>query len=681
MWGSRQLLRTGISAAMGLALMLPSTTGTAAPGGASGFNPNNLPARVRARLSGLADLALRSDAPGGATSTPTRPVNFFPRQDECGVNRGGNTKVNQNCLNVADPDLQGRGQAQNETAIAVDPNNPRHVISGYNDYRRGDGTCGTSYSLDGGRTWNDSTTPNGFSRGNAGNIQVDGVQNAGTFGTPREYWQGGGDPSVAWDSRGNAYYACQVFNRGKPTSPNPDMSSGFLLFRSVQNDGASWDFPGRAVIVNDDTAGTGAFFEDKQYMTVDNSATSRFRDRIYVTWTEFGLNDAGLIYSSFSNDYGDTFSPKHLLSPTTANSLCPVAFKSGCDSNQFSQPFTAPDGTLYVVWANYNLTSVQPGQDGPEDPGADQDANGAARTTAATPGDNRNQILLVKSTDGGVSFSSPVRVGDFYELPDCATYQAGADIGRACVPEKGSNTNSVFRASNYPSGGVNPRTPSQIVVSYASYISQTSNETNGCVPQGFSPDTALPRYAGVKTAGACNNKIVVSLSTNGGTSFTGATADVRTLPVATGLRSQAKTDQWFQWLSFTPRGKLVIANYDRAFGDDETSGNSDFTVSGTSDLSAFAFDTRRVTANSMPLPTQFPDGNGNSQFWGDYAGLAAGGDTAFPLWSDTRDQDVFNCPGTPAAGIPPSLCGGTEPNGLTANDQDIFVDAVDAPGR
>jgi hypothetical protein len=65
------------------------------------------------------------------------------------------------------------------------------------------------------------------------------------------------------------------------------------VFRWVQNDGASWDFPGRAVIINDDTAGTGAFFEDKQYMTVDNSSTSRFRDRIYVTWTEFGPTDAG----------------------------------------------------------------------------------------------------------------------------------------------------------------------------------------------------------------------------------------------------------------------------------------------------------------------------------------------------------------------------------------------------
>src|SRR5262249_4154152 len=108
---------------------------------------------------------------------------------------------------------------------------------------------------------------------------------------------------------------------------------------------------------------------------------------------------------------------------------------------------------------------------------------------------------------------------------------------------------------------------------------------------------------------------------------------------------------------------------------------SDYTVSGTSNLSTFDFETKRVTGNSMPLPTQFPDANGNSLFWGDYAAVATAGENAFPLWSDTRDQDVFNCPGTPAPGVPPSLCGGTEPNGLTANDEDIFVDSVNAPGR
>src|SRR5262249_14370161 len=88
---------------------------------------------------------------GGATGT------YQPSgQAACAELRGNNAKVNQNCQNVTDPDLAGRGQAQNETAIAIDPNNKNHVIASQNDYRRGDGNCYGAYSLDGGRNWNDT---------------------------------------------------------------------------------------------------------------------------------------------------------------------------------------------------------------------------------------------------------------------------------------------------------------------------------------------------------------------------------------------------------------------------------------------------------------------------------------------------------------------------------------------
>ena len=86
---------------------------------------------------------------GLGQNASARPANYFPGSDECQANLGSNIKVNQNCLNISDPKLQGRSQAQNETSIAVDPNNTQHVLASFNDYRRGDGTCGVSYSLDG----------------------------------------------------------------------------------------------------------------------------------------------------------------------------------------------------------------------------------------------------------------------------------------------------------------------------------------------------------------------------------------------------------------------------------------------------------------------------------------------------------------------------------------------------
>jgi len=134
------------------------------------------------------------------------------------------------------------------------------------------------------------------------------------------------------------------------------------------------------------------------------------------------------------------------------------------------------------------------------------------------------------------------------------------------------------------------------------------------------------------------------------------------------------------WGAVVPDGsKLYVAYYDRAYGTDETTGFSDISVSATTDLAHFDFDAKRVTSASMPPPTQFPDAQGAGTFWGDYAGLAVRGDTALPLWSDTRDPDVFKCPGTGTPGHPPQLCGLTEPNGLVANDEDAFVDSVDLP--
>src|SRR5919108_1872716 len=88
-------------------------------------------------LSGFAALALGANGEGKAAGQ--KPTSYFPRgSDSCPVNQSSNIKVNQNCLNLTDPDLQGRGQAQNETSIAIDPNNTSHLIASYNDYRRGD---------------------------------------------------------------------------------------------------------------------------------------------------------------------------------------------------------------------------------------------------------------------------------------------------------------------------------------------------------------------------------------------------------------------------------------------------------------------------------------------------------------------------------------------------------------
>ncbi|TME47414.1 MAG: exo-alpha-sialidase [Chloroflexi bacterium] len=655
---NHRLLR--VCAAIPIAGILVFASAAQTPNGvktARAFDITKINKALRGHISGFAAYELD---PANSTSNPSSAGNYFPRgSDSCPVNLSSNIKVNQNCLNVSDSDLQGRGQSQNETSIAQDPNNPNHMIGTYNDYRRGDGNCYGSYSLDKGRTWNDTTIPMSFTRGHPGNILPT------DFGKPRQYWQAGGDTSIAWDSKGNAYFSCQVFNRGNAVSNNQDQSSAMLVFRSTQNNGASWNFPGRYVTAENDIAGSGTVLEDKQLIGADSnslacpssqttvtpgSACSPFQDRVYVTWTEFTLTTA-YIYEAFSNDYGETFSPRHVVSPTGNNSVCPVSLTAGngCDNNQFSQPFVARDGTLYVLWANYNTVDF----------------------SVPNPAPAKYQVLISKSLDGGNTFTPPQKGSDFYELPDCATYQDGNDPGRACVPEKGGS-NSVFRATNYPVGAVNPTNPNIVAVSIGSYINAHSNEANGCVPTGSDPLSTGGLYTGVKVPGACNNDILLSLSTNGGATFSGTGTDPRLETTVTQDPAQATTDQWFQWLAFNKQGKLAVSYYDRQYGTDETTGFSDFSLSGSGDYAKFAV--LRVTSGSMPPPTQF-----SGTFWGDYTGLTAV-DNAYPFWSDTRDPDLFVCPGTATPGAPPALCGHEDFNG-PANDQDVFTAALPVPSR
>src|SRR5579885_1793715 len=606
---------------------------------ARGLTYSDLSKIQKRLLDGFVSSELDAAQNSAHTSAPLHS-NYFPSSDDgCPQNLGDNVKVNQNCLNISNTNLQGRGQAQNETSIAEDTFHPDNLVASFNDYRRGDGNCYGAFSRDGGQSWTDTTIPMGFTNG-------------ATFGgVAREYWQAGGDTAVAWDTRGNAYFQCMVFMRGPGTTNNPDLSSAVYVFRSTGNNGASWNFPGHPAV--ETFTQNPAILNDKPYMTVDNHVGSPFRDRIYVTWTVFAADGSAYIYEVHSSDYGQTFSAPVVVSTTSP--LCVNTFGAGtpngtCNENQFSDPFTGPDGTLYVAYDNFNNSL--------------SDAN-----------DNHNQILLSKSTDGGNTFSPPVLVANYNDLPDCATYQGGQDAGRACVPEKGSSMTSVFRATNYPSGAVNPLNGA-VVVTFGSYINKDSNPANGCVPTGFAA-SGNNAYTGVKTVGACNNKILESISTNGGASFNGTVTDPTTLTVVSSAKGQQATDQWWQWAAFTKDGKLAVSYYDRQYGNDETTGFMDFSLSGSRNLQDFGV--RRVTSSSMPTPTEFPDAQGNSVFFGDYTGLAAVND-AHPLWMDTRSPDLALCPGTGVPGVPPKVCTFTSvPNGPMANDEDIFTSSEGVP--
>ena len=194
------------------------------------FDPTKAPEIQERLLDGLADFELK---PTGDAQSSGKLKNYTSsKNDGCGLKDANNVKVNQNCLNLTDTDLQGRGQAQNETSIADRPDNkqpPGRQLQRLPPRRRQ--LLGVRTASTAARPGATRTAPMGFTRGDA-------VRRG-----PRSTGRPAATPRSPGTRKGNAYLSCQVFKRGSGTTPNPDLSSAFFVFRSTGNDGASWNFP------------------------------------------------------------------------------------------------------------------------------------------------------------------------------------------------------------------------------------------------------------------------------------------------------------------------------------------------------------------------------------------------------------------------------------------------------
>lgn len=172
------------------------------------------------------------------------------------------------------------------------------------------------------------------------------------FSTPTGEDDTATDPSVAYDAKHETWLIATL------TAPRRGSETTLRVSRSPN--GLAWATP--------IAAGSGEI--DKSWIVCDNWAKSRFRGRCYVSYLDA---DANLIVTSRSLDGGLTWS-------------APVAPPPGPTTGRFAngaQPVVQPDGSLTVVYASL------------------------FETTAAA-----NQMIAMRSTDGGASFTAAYPIGD-----------------------------------------------------------------------------------------------------------------------------------------------------------------------------------------------------------------------------------------------------------------------------
>ena len=258
----------------------------------------------------------------GSLTSGSPQVNGVPI---CSTSSTTSSNVNTDCEGTA---------PHNETSVAVNPTNPLNVIEGANDYQL---TLNGSFvvetilsrahvSFDGGVTW--TTYP------------LDSTSYSGT-----------GDPAVAFDASGRAYYATLgfVFGQGSPTITNAD-----ILVAHSSDGGKSWSTV--RVAAGTGSLGSVGTFNDKEYIAAWGNGNA------IVTWTDFrdgigGSYGGSPIMDSVTHDGGKTWSAPQLISGSAP--FC-IGFNGGttCDQDQDSYPVVAADGTIHVVFDTVRETTT-----------------------------------------------------------------------------------------------------------------------------------------------------------------------------------------------------------------------------------------------------------------------------------------------------------------------------------
>jgi hypothetical protein len=353
------------------------------------------------------------------------------------------------------------------------------------------------------------------------------------------------DPSIVFGIDGVAHFSNGRLDEGGLAIPKNEV----IHYRST-NKGNNWTAP---IVVFQDTGSSPQALADKYYSAIDNGQSSAYTGRTYLVWTEIA-NSSTRIVCVRSTDGGKTWSSPVVVTPVRSQYQSPI-------------PACASNGDLYVTFADLDT--------------------------------NKHEILIARSTNGGVSFLAPVKIANYVDLGPL--YPAHSINGHQTIKK-------LVQVNSFPSIDID-RSRAHAGRIYVTWT-------------GMGADI--------------RHHVFLSSSDNNGVSWSAPKA-------VEDDHSAHATDKFYPWVVIDPSNGDVAISYSDSRADSLNNLLSDIYLSFSNDGGA-TFRAKRISAASSDyLKSDLQNGDG-LLFIGDYNVLSVLRGVYRPAWCDMRsgyDQDIY----------------------------------------
>ena len=422
-----------------------------------------LAALVVSSTAGLADInpqpvdhmnnVLNAPLPDGSAQFGTGAT-VKPGQAFCTGPTSTDANVNTDCA-------QSTIGPHNETSIAINPTDATNIIGGANDYQltlNAQNKIGETIqsqahvTVDGGKTW--SNYP----------VFADNS------------YQATGDPALAFDAMGHAYYATLGFRFvGPGNATNPD-----VLVANSGDKGKTWDVVRVA---------SGSGVETSVGDLLDKEYIAAWGDgNVIVTFGDFRLGQKGntisaTTWASVTHDGGNTWTAPHRIS-------------GSLDQSFVATPVVASDGKIYASFLN--TTDLTTGRDDYEVVRLDPETGAAltvpVKVATTIDGNNDSPFAFFRETYQDSVFRSWA-AGNIAADPTNPSHLAvvWSDWTRTTPPADGPTdrnpykwkTDADVRFSESTNGGASWSAPTDINLPGDQFQPWSVFDTNGHLRIGF----------------------------------------------------------------------------------------------------------------------------------------------------------------------------------------------------